>query len=623
MVQKTTFIQKLFKILEEESYSSYICWSQSGTSFLVLNTTEFSKNVLPKVFKHNNYTSFVRQLNLYGFHKLNRSYHRYNATNGDGDGESERDTAPREFYHPKFILHRPELLGEIRRKLPATNQYPPPLPLESGNPDQNRARDVRTDSFSDDNGNQSTFPVSPSSRSPLPNLMEVSRSNPMESQKDNMTLGIPQISVHSTNSSPNHQPMRQNSGYLHPNSPMNPPEMFLASPRHNNDSRHSSPMPYMSDQRQIMNPPVSPQYQHSLPPNSPGYFPHSPGPELRHNDSNYRGTYLSPHYNSSGPVSCQQYQQSTTRAIEQLQSTVNSLLRDFNDLSHKVVVQQHTIDELRSALNSHGRYLDDFNRDQYGDSLSYSQYPSSTRHFSSPSRIPPQSNYHLQVPPQQTQRPPKINPSARGFEGGWLSPLSNVSSSLEHPPEKFGGLNSRNADYLSDQSPTNYDSDHYTNNRFAGSAINIKTPIRRSFEFEDVYTPTENSPTQARSPYLDESYLPIDNEHKKRRHSMIDNGGVSTSKVMDMVNPESIPIISIAPPPVSPELNTDAKPNIAINNLNGNPNAPENTRALDTREDKPAYVPQHPYEAESAASTAVPKVVISHVEEDKRSHQQL
>ncbi|KAJ3054247.1 hypothetical protein HK097_002279 [Rhizophlyctis rosea] len=112
MVQKTTFIQKLHNILEDENYRHLICWGNMGASFLVLDSVEFSKSVLPKVFKHNNYTSFVRQLNLYGFHKKNRSYHRHTGTEAD----RERDSEPREFSHPLFIRSRPDLLVEIRRK---------------------------------------------------------------------------------------------------------------------------------------------------------------------------------------------------------------------------------------------------------------------------------------------------------------------------------------------------------------------------------------------------------------------------------------------------------------------------------------------------------------------------
>ncbi|KAI8999802.1 HSF-type DNA-binding-domain-containing protein [Gaertneriomyces semiglobifer] len=108
MVQKTTFIQKLYGLLSDSSHQHLITWSSSGTSFLILNAPQFSNQILPKTFKHNNYTSFVRQLNLYGFHKKNRSYHR-------GEEES-RDTEPREFCHPRFLRGRTDLLCEIKRK---------------------------------------------------------------------------------------------------------------------------------------------------------------------------------------------------------------------------------------------------------------------------------------------------------------------------------------------------------------------------------------------------------------------------------------------------------------------------------------------------------------------------
>lgn len=42
---------------------------QSGNSFHVFDQGRFSKEVLPKYFKHNNMASFVRQLNMCEYKK--------------------------------------------------------------------------------------------------------------------------------------------------------------------------------------------------------------------------------------------------------------------------------------------------------------------------------------------------------------------------------------------------------------------------------------------------------------------------------------------------------------------------------------------------------------------------
>src|SRR5690242_19243992 len=64
------FLNKLYNMVNDPLTQQYIRWSNDGGSFLVFNQEDFAKAVLPKFFKHNNFTSFIRQLNMYGFHKI-------------------------------------------------------------------------------------------------------------------------------------------------------------------------------------------------------------------------------------------------------------------------------------------------------------------------------------------------------------------------------------------------------------------------------------------------------------------------------------------------------------------------------------------------------------------------
>ncbi|KAG1144356.1 hypothetical protein G6F37_011803 [Rhizopus arrhizus] len=102
-----TFVHKLYNMVIDPYYQHLISWSYSGSSFIVCNLMEFSKDVLPKHFKHNNFSSFVRQLNMYGFHKVNKSPrgHRTLAENQIW-----------EFSHKKFLRNRIDLLDDIKRK---------------------------------------------------------------------------------------------------------------------------------------------------------------------------------------------------------------------------------------------------------------------------------------------------------------------------------------------------------------------------------------------------------------------------------------------------------------------------------------------------------------------------
>ena len=67
---ETTFLVKLYTILQDDAYSQYIHWSPEGLSVIISDPNGFTKKVLPNFFNHHNFSSFVRQLNMYNFHKV-------------------------------------------------------------------------------------------------------------------------------------------------------------------------------------------------------------------------------------------------------------------------------------------------------------------------------------------------------------------------------------------------------------------------------------------------------------------------------------------------------------------------------------------------------------------------
>jgi len=101
------FCDKLYSLVDESQFPN-IAWCDDGKSFKVSNSREFASIVLPQVFKHNNFISFVRQLNLYGFRKLNRSYHRQSE-------RQQREDKPCIFTHPCFQKGTRSQISSMKR----------------------------------------------------------------------------------------------------------------------------------------------------------------------------------------------------------------------------------------------------------------------------------------------------------------------------------------------------------------------------------------------------------------------------------------------------------------------------------------------------------------------------
>jgi len=94
------FPWKLYEMLsraDAEEFSHLVSWMPDDSCFKVHDAGNFVKSVMPRFFKQTKYKSFQRQLNLYGFIRV--------------------DTGPNKagYRHPNFVKGRKDLLATINR----------------------------------------------------------------------------------------------------------------------------------------------------------------------------------------------------------------------------------------------------------------------------------------------------------------------------------------------------------------------------------------------------------------------------------------------------------------------------------------------------------------------------
>jgi hypothetical protein len=78
-----------------------VSWVSNTGGFKIFDVKVFASEILPKYFANIQYKSFIRQINIYGFRRVQYS--------------TEKGTVVGAYVHPLFVRNQPELCWQMRR----------------------------------------------------------------------------------------------------------------------------------------------------------------------------------------------------------------------------------------------------------------------------------------------------------------------------------------------------------------------------------------------------------------------------------------------------------------------------------------------------------------------------
>ena len=174
---RPAFVNKLWSMVNDINNKDLIQWAGDGKSFIVTNRESFVHNILPRYFKHSNFASFVRQLNMYGWHKVQ------DVKSGSIQGSSDDRW---QFANENFEKDREDLLINIVRQ-------------RGGNHHQQGTNDNNNNN-NNNNNNYSNYNINQKLLQNIDNIQDIN--DPMRNNGNNYQLPgnlNPRATLHITN----------------------------------------------------------------------------------------------------------------------------------------------------------------------------------------------------------------------------------------------------------------------------------------------------------------------------------------------------------------------------------------------------------------------------------------